>query len=99
MAGGLEIVWAIGLKASDGLTRIWPSLLVIASIVLSFASLNFALKTVPFGTAYAIWTGIGAAGTVILGMMWFGEAADPVRIACVTLILAGTLGLRLIAPY
>jgi quaternary ammonium compound-resistance protein SugE len=95
LAGLLEIAWALGLKYSDGLTRLWPSVAMLASIALSFALLAIALKSVPFGTAYAMWTGIGAAGTVIIGMVLFGEPADPVRVTCLTLIVAGMIGLKL----
>ena len=95
LAGLLEIAWALGLKYSDGLTRLWPSVVMLASIALSFALLAIALKSVPFGTAYAMWTGIGAAGTVIIGMVLFGEPADPIRVTCLTLIVAGMIGLKL----
>ena len=76
LAGLLEIAWALGLKYSDGLTRFWPSVTMIAAIALSFGLLALSLKSVPFGTAYAVWTGIGAVGTVIIGMAAFGEPAD-----------------------
>ena len=74
LAGALEILWAVGLKYSDGLTRPWPSLATVVAIGLSFALLAASLKSVPFGTAYAVWTGIGAAGTVIVGIVAFGES-------------------------
>ena len=95
LAGLLEIAWAIGLKYSDGLTRFWPSVAMLASIALSFGLLAFSLKSVPFGTAYAMWTGIGAAGTVIIGMVAFGEPADLFRVTCLSLIIAGMIGLKL----
>src|SRR3981081_383520 len=98
-AGLLEIAWAIGLKYSDGLTRFWPSVAMIAAIALSFGLLAIALKSVPFGTAYALWTGIGAAGTVIIGMVAFGEPADVFRVGGVTLVIAGMVGLKLASPY
>jgi len=99
LAGLLEIAWAIGLKYSDGLTRLWPSVAMLIAIALSFALLGFALKSVSFGTAYALWTGIGAAGTMIIGMVAFGESADVFRVACLTLIIAGMVGLKLASPY
>ena len=94
-AGLLEIAWTLGLKYSNGMTLLWPSLGTVASIVLSFTMLSLSLRGVPFGTAYAVWTGIGAAGAVIAGMVLFGEPADPIRIACLALIIAGIVGLKL----
>jgi quaternary ammonium compound-resistance protein SugE len=98
MAGVLEIVWALGLKYSDGFTRLWPSVITLAAIAMSFALLGMSLKSVPFGTAYAIWTGIGAAGAAVAGMMLFGESADWARVGCLLLIVVGTVGLRLVTP-
>jgi quaternary ammonium compound-resistance protein SugE len=98
MAGVLEIVWALGLKYSDGFTQLWPSLLTLAAIAMSFALLGWSLKSVPFGTAYAVWTGIGAVGAAVAGIMLFGESADSARVACLVLIVAGTVGLRLVTP-
>jgi quaternary ammonium compound-resistance protein SugE len=95
LAGLLEIGWALGLKYSDGLTRFWPSVAMLVAIALSFALLAVALKSIPFGTAYALWTGIGAAGTVIVGMTAFGEPADLFRVTCLALIIAGMVGLKL----
>ena len=97
-AGRFEIAWALGLKYSDGLTRFWPSAATLAAIGLSFAMMAVALKSLPFGTAYAVWTGIGAAGSIIVGMLMFSESADPVRILCLTLIVAGMVGLKLNSP-
>jgi quaternary ammonium compound-resistance protein SugE len=97
-AGLLEIAWALGLKYSDGLTRFWPTALTVVAIVLSFGLMALALRSLPFGTAYAIWTGIGAAGSIIVGMLVFSESADPVRILCLTLIVAGMVGLKLNSP-
>jgi quaternary ammonium compound-resistance protein SugE len=99
LAGLLEIAWALGLKYSDGLTRLWPSLAMLIAIGLSFALLGFALKSVSFGTAYALWTGIGAAGTVIIGMLAFGEPASIWRVTCLSLIIAGMVGLKLTSDY
>ena len=97
-AGLLEIGWALGLKYSDGLTRFWPTAATAAAIILSFALMALALRSLPFGTAYAVWTGIGAVGSIIVGMMLFSESADPVRIICLTLIVAGMVGLKLNSP-
>lgn len=98
LAGLLEIGWALGLKYSDGLTRFWPSVATVVAIIFSFALLGLSLKSVPFGTAYALWTGIGAAGTAIIGMVAFGESADIFRVACLSLIVAGMVGLKLASP-
>jgi quaternary ammonium compound-resistance protein SugE len=95
-AGLLEIVWAVGLKHSDGFTRFWPSVGTVLAIALSFTLLAISLKSVPFGTAYAIWTGIGAAGAVIVGIVAFQEPADAARLVCVSMIIAGTIGLKLV---
>jgi quaternary ammonium compound-resistance protein SugE len=97
LAGMFEILWILGMKYSDGFSRFWPSLATIVSLALSFAMLNLSLKSVPFGTAYAIWTGIGAGGAVLMGILLFGEPADVPRIACLVLIVVGTIGLRLVA--
>jgi quaternary ammonium compound-resistance protein SugE len=97
-AGLLEIAWAFGLKYSDGLTRFWPSAATLVAIVFSFGLMAVALKSLPFGTAYAIWTGIGAAGSILVGMLVFSEPADPVRVLCLTLIVAGVIGLKLNSP-
>ena len=98
LAGLLEIAWALGLKYSDGLTRFWPTLGTVVAILLSFALLSASLRAVPFGTAYAIWTGIGAAGAVVTGMVLFGEPADVFRVTCLGLIVAGMIGLKLVSP-
>jgi quaternary ammonium compound-resistance protein SugE len=95
----LEVAWALGLKYSDGLTRLWPSLGMLTAIALSFALLAVALKSIPFGTAYALWTGIGAAGTVIVGMAAFGEPTDVFRVTCLSLIIAGMVGLKLASGH
>ncbi len=97
-AGLLEIGWAIGLKYTQGFTRPLPTVLTVLSMALSLGLLGLALKTLPLGTAYAIWTGIGTVGTVILGIVLFGEAATALRLACVGLILAGIVGLKLATP-
>ena len=97
-AGMLEIAWAFGLKYSDGLTRFWPSAATLAAIALSFAMMAVALKSLPFGTAYAVWTGIGAVGSIVVGMLVYSESADPFRLLCLTLIVAGIVGLKLNSP-
>ena len=95
VAGLLEIGWAIGLKYTDGFTRLLPSLWTITSMVLSIFLLGLALKTLPVGTAYAVWTGIGAVGTAALGIYLFAEPATALRLICIGLILSGILGLKL----
>ena len=97
-AGLFEIAWAFGLKYSNGLTRFWPTLATVLAILASFSLMSLALRSLPFGTAYAVWTGIGAAGSIILGMVMFSEPTDPVRIVCLTLIVAGMVGLKLNSP-
>lgn len=97
IAGLFEMGWAVGLKYSEGLTRLWPSLWTAASMAVSLYLLAVALRTLPLGTAYAVWTGIGAAGTAILGMILFNEPRDVVRLLCIALILAGIVGLKLTA--
>lgn len=93
-AGLFEVAWAIGLKYTEGFTRILPSIFTAASIVISLALLGLALKALPVGTAYAVWTGIGATGTALLGIWLFGEPATALRLSCIGLILAGIVGLK-----
>ena len=95
VAGILEIFWAISLKYTEGFSRLWPSVLTICGMTASFYFLAQALKTIPVGTGYAVWTGIGAAGTALLGIFLFGESAALSRLACIGLILAGIIGLKL----
>ena len=97
-AGLLEVGWALGLKYSDGLTRFWPTAATVIAIVLSFALMALALRSLPFGTAYAVWTGVGAVGTAILGMMLFAEPMTAARIAGIGLIVGGIALLRLSLP-
>jgi quaternary ammonium compound-resistance protein SugE len=97
-AGLLEVGWAFGLKYSDGLTRFWPTAATVAAIALSFAMMAVALRSLPFGTAYAVWTGIGAVGSIIVGMLLYSEPTDPARIVCLTLIVVGMIGLKLGSP-
>ncbi len=95
IAGLFEVAWAIGLKYTEGFTRFWPSAATLAAMTLSIVLLGLAMRTLPVGTAYAVWTGIGAVGTVILGIVLFAEPATAARLACVGLIVAGILGLKL----
>lgn len=94
VAGLLEIVWAIGLKHTHGFTRLWPSVFTVAAMLASFAFLALALKSLPIGTAYAVWTGIGAAGTAVYGIVFLSEARDPLRLLCLALIVLGVIGLK-----
>ena len=95
IAGILEVGWAVGLKYTDGWTKLVPSILTILGMIASFHFLSLALKTLPLGTAYAIWTGIGTVGATILGMALFDEPRDVVRILCIMLIIAGIAGLKI----
>ena len=94
IAGLMEIGWAIGLKYTDGFTRLWPSVLTLSCMIGSIVLLGLALKTLPVGTAYAVWTGIGTIGVAILGIYLFGEAATAVRLVCIGMIVAGIAGLK-----
>lgn len=96
LAGFTEVAWAVGLKYTDGWSRLWPSVATAALMVVSFVFLSLALKTLPIGTAYAIWTGIGAAGTAIVGIFLFGEPRNALRLLSIALIVAGVAGLRLL---
>ncbi|MBE7365945.1 quaternary ammonium compound efflux SMR transporter SugE [Ramlibacter pallidus] len=95
IAGLFEVGWAIGLKYTEGFSRLWPSVGTITAMVVSVVLLGWAMRTLPVGTAYAVWTGIGAIGTVILGIVLFQEPATVARLVCVGLILAGIVGLKL----
>jgi quaternary ammonium compound-resistance protein SugE len=95
IAGLFEIGWAIGLKYTAGFTKLWPSVITIVGMILSFYFLSTAVKTIPIGTAYAIWTGIGAVGTAILGIILFGESKEIIRIFFITLIVIGIVGLKI----
>jgi len=97
-AGLLEVVWAIGLKYTDGFTRLWPTVLTVLSIGLSIWLLGIALKSLPVGTAYAVWVGIGAIGTAIFGILLFAESASFTRLFSLLLIFAGIIGLKLSTP-
>ena len=97
VAGLLEIVFAYGLKTAAGFTRLWPSVLTVVAAAASLYLLSRALRTIPIGTGYAVWTGIGAAGTAIVGMMVLGESRSAARLASIVLILVGVIGLRVFA--
>jgi quaternary ammonium compound-resistance protein SugE len=95
LAGLFEIGWAIGLKYTDGFTRVWPTTWTVLAMIVSVVLLALAVRTLPIGTAYAVWTGIGAAGTVILGIVLFGEPATALRLMFVAMIIGGIAGLKL----
>jgi len=97
IAGLFETCWAIGLKYTDGFTRLWPSVGTVVAMVVSVVLLGWSMRTLPVGTAYAVWTGIGAVGTVLLGLVLFDEPATAARLGCVALIVAGIVGLKLSA--
>jgi len=99
LAGLFEIVWAVGLKYTEGFTRLWPTVGTVAAMIVSFGLLAHVLKTLPIGTAYAIWTGIGAVGTALVGIIVFGESASPARLACIGMIAAGIVGLKLVSAH
>lgn len=98
LAGVLEIGWAIGLKYTDGFTRLGPTVATVAAMVLSLGLLGLAVRSLPVGTAYAVWTGIGTVGTVLLGIWLFGESAQPLRLAFIAMIVAGVIGLKVVTP-
>ena len=98
LAGIFEIGFAIGLKYTEGFTRLWPSVGTIVAAGISLWLLTQALRTIPVGTAYAIWTGIGAIGVATLGVVLFSESASPARLGCIALIVAGVVGLKLFSP-
>ena len=95
VAGLLEVGWAIGLKYTEGFTRLWPSVGTVLAMIVSLWLLGLAMKTLPLGTAYAIWTGIGAVGAFILGVVWLGESLSPMRVAAALLIVSGLVLMRL----
>lgn len=97
-AGVFEVIWAIGLKYSDGLTRLWPSVGTLVAMVFSVVLLGIAMKSLPVGTAYAVWVGVGAVGTAILGIFLFEESANIGRLLSLGLIVAGIIGLKLSTP-
>jgi len=97
VAGLFEIGWAVGLKYTEGLTRLWPTVGTGLALIASMGLLALALRTLPLGTAYAVWTGIGTIGTAILGIVLFKEPATAIRLACIAMILAGIIGLKLVS--
>ena len=97
IAALFEVIWAVGLKSTAGLTRLWPSVFTVVASIVSFVLLAQATRTLPVGTSYAIWTGIGAAGTAALGILWFGESASIARLTCIALIVIGVVGLNLVS--
>ncbi len=98
VAGLFEVGWAVGMKYTDGFTRLWPSVWTIFGMVASVVLLGWSLKVLPLGTAYAVWTGIGAVGTAILGMYLFDESREAMRFVCIGLVVAGIVGLKLLTP-
>lgn len=98
VAGLFEVGWAIGLKYTEGFSKLWPSLWTLASMIVSLVFLEYALRTLPVGTAYAVWVGIGAVGTAVMGMWLFNESRDVARILCLLLIVAGVIGLKFVTP-
>jgi quaternary ammonium compound-resistance protein SugE len=97
IAGILEAAWAVGLKYTEGFTRFWPSMATVAAMVASIGLLGVAVRTLPLGTAYAVWTGMGTVSTVIAGISFFGESASLIRLFCVLLIVLGIVGLKLVS--
>jgi quaternary ammonium compound-resistance protein SugE len=98
VAGGFEVVWAIGLKYAEGFTRFWPSVMTVVAMLVSIVLLGLAMKQLPVGTSYAVWVGVGAVGTAILGIVLLGESASAGRLASLALIVAGIVGLKLATP-
>jgi quaternary ammonium compound-resistance protein SugE len=98
VAGVFEIGWAVGLKYTDGFTRLAPTIATAAAMIASVALLGIAVRSLPLGTAYAVWTGIGTVGTALAGMWLFGDPSDALRLVCIGLIVAGILGLKLVTP-
>ena len=97
IAGLFEVIWAVGIKYTEGWTKLWPSTFTVLAMIASFYLLSMALKTIPMGTAYAVWTGVGIIGTAIFGIIYFKEPADILRMVCILLILVGIVGLRILA--
>ncbi|MFO7274721.1 MAG: multidrug efflux SMR transporter [Bacillota bacterium] len=95
LAGAMEVAWSTALKFSEGFTRFWPSVAAVVLSLASFALLSLAMKTLPLGTAYGVWTGIGALGSALVGMVFLGEPREPLRLLCIFLIFAGIVGLKL----
>lgn len=98
VAAVFEVGWAVGLKYTQGFTRLWPSVATLAAMAVSLYLLALAARELPIGTAYAIWTGIGAVGTAVIGMLWLGEPANAARVVCIAMIVAGVAGLKVFSP-
>lgn len=99
IAGFLEVAWATAMKFSEGFTRLWPTVAMVVLMLASFGLLSQAMKTLPLGTAYGVWTGIGAVGSVLVGIFFFGESRELVRVLCMILILSGIVGLKLTSAH
>jgi quaternary ammonium compound-resistance protein SugE len=99
IAGIFEVAWAIGLKYTEGFTRLWPSVGTVGAMLVSILLLALAMKQLPVGTAYAVWTGIGAVGTAILGIYLFGESASAARLVCLAMIAGGIIGLKVVSSH
>jgi len=97
IAGLFEIAWAVGIKYTEGWTRCWPAAFTVVAMIASFYLLSVALRHIPMGTAYAVWTGIGTIGTVVYGIVFFKEPVDILRMVCILLIICGIVGLRILA--
>jgi quaternary ammonium compound-resistance protein SugE len=97
IAGLFEVVWAVGIKYTEGWTRLWPAVLTLFAMAASFYLLSLALRNIPIGTAYAVWTGVGTIGTVIYGILFLKESTDILRIVCILLIICGIVGLKILA--
>jgi quaternary ammonium compound-resistance protein SugE len=98
VAAVFEVGWAVGLKYTQGFTRLWPSVATLAAMAASLYLLALAARALPIGTAYAVWTGIGAVGTAAIGMLWLGEPASVARVACMAMIVGGVVGLKIFSP-
>jgi quaternary ammonium compound-resistance protein SugE len=98
IAGLLEIVWAVGMKYTEGFTRLWPSVVTLVAMIASVVLLSIAMKSLPVGTAYAVWVGVGAVGTAVIGILVLGEPATTMRLLSLSLIVAGIVGLKLATP-
>ena len=98
LAGLAEIGWAVGLKYTEGFSRLWPTIGTVTAMIVSMILLGIAVKSLPIGTSYAVWTGIGTVGTAILGIALFGESMSAMRLVCIALIAAGIIGLKIVSP-
>lgn len=96
IAGIMEVIWATSMKYSEGFSKLWPSIITLVFMIISFALLSQAMRTLPLGTAYGVWTGIGAVGSVLVGIIFFGDSTAPLRLLFISLILIGVVGLKLV---